>query len=225
MRKHRGQVTEIKIGMGISGKNIAVIIAHPDDETLWCGGTILLNPDCNWFITCLSRKNDENRAPKFHEVLKIINARGVMGNLDDSTEQQPLPLKIVKDVIVDLLPSKNYDLIITHDPSGEYTRHRRHEEISRAVIELWYKKKISTKELWTFAYEDGNKKHLPKKQDSANIQVKLSKEIFDLKYKLITEIYGFPPDGFEALTTPKEEAFWKFESPVDALIWLRKDER
>ncbi|TBW27195.1 PIG-L family deacetylase [Gramella sp. KN1008] len=210
--------------MGLSGKNIAVITAHPDDETLWCGGTILINPDCNWFIACLCRKNDKNRSPKFYEVLKVLNARGVMGNLDDSPEQQPLSLKIVKEVIVGLLPSKNYDLIITHDPSGEYTRHRRHEEISRAVIELWYKNKISTKELWTFAYEDGNKKYLPRKKDSANIQVKLTKEIFDHKYKLITEIYGFPPDGFEALTTPKDEAFWKFETPVDAFIWLRKDE-
>ncbi len=122
--------------MGISGKNIAIITAHPDDEILWCGGTVLINPDCNWFIACLCRKNDENRAPKFHEVLKILNARGVMGNLDDSPEQQALSLKIVKDMIGDLLPLKNYDLIITHDPSGEYTRHRRHEEISRAVIRI-----------------------------------------------------------------------------------------
>lgn len=148
--------------MGISGKNIAVITAHPDDETLWCGGTVLINPDCNWFIASLSRKNDENRAPKFHEVLKIINARGVMGNLDDSTEQQPLPLKIVKDVIVDLLPSKNYDLIITHDPSGEYTRHRRHEEISRAVIELWYKKKFQQKSSGLLPMKTGIKNTFPR---------------------------------------------------------------
>ncbi len=203
-------------------KNIAVIVAHPDDETLWCGGTILMNPQCHWFITCLCRKNDPDRAPKFKQVLKVLKAQGNMGDLDDSPEQQAIPIKNIKNLILELLPSDNYDLIITHNPTGEYTRHKRHEEISRAVIELWYKNKISTKELWTFAYEDGNKQYLPKTQISASIHYQLSKEIYDLKYKLINEIYTFPANGFEAQTTPKEEAFWKFETSVDALIWLRQ---
>lgn len=212
-----------KFEVGMSNRNIAVIVAHPDDEILWCGGTILMNPDNNWFITCLCRKNDLDRAPKFKEALKILKAKGVMGALDDSPEQLPIPIKSIKNMILQLLPKQNFDLIITHNPSGEYTRHRRHEEISRAVIELWYKNKISTKEIWTFAYEDGNKKYLPKKQEAASVHKLLTKEIFDLKYKLITETYKFPPNGFEAQTTPKEEAFWKFETPVDAFIWLRQD--
>ena len=57
---------------------------------------------------------------------------------------------------------KHFDLIITHNPTGEYTRHIRHEEVSKAVIKLWHAGKISAGELWTFAYEDGNKKYYPK---------------------------------------------------------------
>ena len=26
----------------------AVIVAHPDDETLWAGGIILMYPEANW---------------------------------------------------------------------------------------------------------------------------------------------------------------------------------
>ena len=52
-------------------KAVAIIVAHPDDETLWAGATIL------------------------------------------------------------------------------------YEGVSKAVITLWHKGKICTKELWTFAYEDG----------------------------------------------------------------------
>lgn len=204
-------------------KDIAVIVAHPDDETLWCGGTILANPDCKWFIACLCRKNDTNRAPKFKKALKVLHAKGGMNDLDDGPDQVPLPIKDVKNAILELLPQKEFDLIITHDPSGEYTRHRRHEEVSRAVIELWYKNKIHTKELWTFAYEDGNKKYLPKKQDSANLHFKLTRELYELKHKIITDIYGFFPNGFEALTTPKEEAFWKFETSLDALSWMKQE--
>jgi LmbE family N-acetylglucosaminyl deacetylase len=31
-------------------KSVAVIIAHPDDETLWAGGIILSHPSWLWFI-------------------------------------------------------------------------------------------------------------------------------------------------------------------------------
>ena len=31
-----------------------VIVAHPDDETLWAGGTILMNPDNDWTKTTLT---------------------------------------------------------------------------------------------------------------------------------------------------------------------------
>jgi LmbE family N-acetylglucosaminyl deacetylase len=203
-------------------KKVAVIVAHPDDETLWCGGTILDNPEVDWFILSLCRKDDPDRAPKFKKALRIFNAEGVMGTLEDSPGQPPLPIKDVKKMILELLPSKEYDLVITHNPSGEYTRHRRHEEVSRAVIELWYKAKIITEEMWTFAYEDNKREYLPRKQEAASIHMAFSEQIFQLKYKLITETYGFLPDSFEALTTPKEEAFWKFETSVDAFIWLKQ---
>lgn len=205
-----------------SGSNIAVIVAHPDDETLWCGGTILENPYSDWFVACLCRKNDSDRAPKFQKVLNILQAPGKMGDLDDGPDQLPLAMKEVKKAILELLPPEKFDLIITHNPSGEYTRHKRHEEVSRAVIELWREDKIRTAVLWTFAYEDGNKQYLPRRQVSASIQIKLKEETYDLKYKIITEVYGFPLDGFEALTTPREEAFWKFDTSLAAFNWLKK---
>jgi len=59
--------------------------------------------------------------------------------------------------ILKLLPQNHFDLIITHNPSGEYTRHLRHEETGKAVINLWHTGNISTDELWTFAYKDGIK--------------------------------------------------------------------
>jgi hypothetical protein len=59
--------------------------------------------------------------------------------------------------------------MITHNPAGEYTKHLRHEEISRAVINLWQKEKISANELWIFAYEDGNKEHFPLPVKEASI--------------------------------------------------------
>ncbi len=205
-------------------KNIAVIVAHPDDETLWCGGTMLLHPDCNWFVACLCRKNDADRAPKFKKVLEILKAEGIMGNLDDGARQRRLDRKAVKRVILELLPKQSFNLIITHSPFGEYTRHLRHEEIGRAVIALWKDKKIKTKKLWAFAYEDGNKEYYSQAIKDASIYQTLSQDIWEEKHRIITEVYGFQKTGFEAKTTPKSEAFWEFENPKDALNWLDKKE-
>ncbi len=128
-------------------KNIVVIVAHPDNETLWCGGTMLLNPNYNWFVTCLCRMNDPDRALKFKKALIALNAKGIMGNLDDGSEQRPLDDKTVKNAILKLLPDQNFDLMLTHSRYGEYTRHLIHEEIGRAVIELCSEQKITAKQL------------------------------------------------------------------------------
>lgn len=201
-------------------KNYAVIVAHPDDETLWCGGEILMHPNGHWFVASLSRKNDPDRAPKFRKVLANYKANGVMGDLNDGPGQVPLKPKQVEDAILDLLPQKNYDLIITHSPFGEYTRHLRHEEVGNAVINLWHKQKITTNALWLFAYEDGNKAYHPRAIEEADYCKKLPLKIWLEKYRIITEIYGFQKSGFEAKTTPEKEAFWQFKNANEALKWL-----
>jgi LmbE family N-acetylglucosaminyl deacetylase len=201
-------------------KSVAIIVAHPDDEILWAGGTILSNPLWACFIICLCRKNDEDRAPKFHRVLKILNAKGIMGNLDDAPNQHPLDDTLVQQTLLDLLNDTHFDLIITHNPTGEYTRHLRHEEVSKAVINLWEEEKISTNMLWTFAYEDGNKAFFPKAVENAPIYNVLTTPIWVKKYNLMTQTYGFKKDSWEALTTPNAEAFWTFEKASHAVIWL-----
>ncbi len=199
---------------------IAVIVAHPDDETLWAGGTILMYPDWDWFIISLCRANDPDRAPKFHRVLEILHAKGDMGDLDDGPGQDPLDENIVKNTLLQMLPDRHFDLLITHDPAGEYTRHIRHEETARAVIDLWYEKKISAQELRTFAYEDGGKSYFPKPINNADILLELPKDIWKKKYQIITETYGFEKNGFEAQTTPRTEAFWQFRRPDLAREWI-----
>jgi LmbE family N-acetylglucosaminyl deacetylase len=196
-------------------KNVVLIVAHPDDETLWAGGTILANPSWKCFVVCLCRKNDAERAPRFYAALKQLNAEGIMGDLDDGPEQDPLHEKEVEELIVQLLPPTPFDVIITHNPDGEYTRHLRHEEISRAVADLWRSGKLQATEFWTFAYEDGHKKYFPLAIPNASVYTNLSQTIWQQKYKLITETYGFEAEGWEAQTTPKAEAFWKLTDPSE----------
>ena len=202
-------------------KTVAVIVAHPDDETLWAGGTILSHPSWNFFIISLCRASDTNRAPRFYESLKILKAQGTMGDLEDNPEQKPLDEQAVQETILQFLPHEYFDLIITHNPNGEYTKHVRHEEVGRAVIKLWHSGKISTHELWTFAYEDGGKSYYPRPVETASINRTLTKRTWLRKYSIITETYGFGKVSFEAETTPRAEAFWQFTNSYDAQKWLK----
>jgi LmbE family N-acetylglucosaminyl deacetylase len=197
-------------------KSVALIVAHPDDETLWAGGMILSNPEWNWFIVCLCRRSDTERASKFGKAIKILRAKGIMGDLDDGPQQIPLDDSEVENSIMELLPQKHYDLLITHNITGEYTRHRRHEEISIAVIKLWQNGKISATELWTFAYEDGDKAYFPIAFEKASVFKQLTQNIWNKKYNIITETYGFDQNSWEAKTVPHEEAFWQFKNHIEA---------
>lgn len=192
--------------------NCAIIVAHPDDETLWAGGLVLMNPANRWKIVTACRKDDVDRSGRFFSAMKILNAEGVMGDLDDGPEQEPLESETVEEAIVSLLGGENYDLIITHSMKGEYTRHRRHEEVGVAVSNLIESGRLKAGRLWMFAYEDGGRKYLPRTIEGADIVVTLPDEVWDKKYKIITEIYGFDKESWEAKTTPCCEAFWDFRT-------------
>jgi LmbE family N-acetylglucosaminyl deacetylase len=206
--KPAGQTPRLHSGQGWDFSNCLVIVAHPDDETLWAGGIMLLHSETRWTVITLCRKSDPDRAAKFQRVMEYLGAKGIMGDLDDSPEQSPLAEKDVRKTILTLLPMDKFDLVLTHSRWGEYTRHLRHEETSKAVLALHNAKELSGKQVWMFAYEDGGGKYLPKPSRDSDVQVWLPEKIWQEKYKIITELYGFGADSFEAKTCPKQEAFW-----------------
>lgn len=198
------------------------MVAHPDDETLWAGGTILMHPESKWTVVTVCRKSDPDRATKFFRALERLNATGVMGDLDDGPEQSPLIGREVQNVILELLPSGKFDLIITHGLWGEYTRHLRHEETGKAVLALWNTGRLMARQIWMFAYEDGGGTYLPQPIQDADLRTRLSDEIWQKKFDIITEIYGFDSHSFEAQTAAHEEAFWCFKRESKAQKSLGK---
>ena len=188
-------------------KRVAVIVAHPDDETLWAGGLLLSHPEWSPFIVALCRGQDPDRAHRFRTALESLGAQGAMGDLDDGPEQVPLPSGLVQETILSLLPKRSFDTILTHAPHGEYTWHRRHDEVSRAVLELWRKGDLRARQLWQFAYEDGGAAYSPRPCKDADLFLPLPGEVWTRKYRIITEVYGFAEASWEARAATREEAF------------------
>lgn len=213
-------------GAGLEGggaARVAVVVAHPDDEVLWCGGLLLSHPEWNTFVAVLCRAGDPDRAPRLDRALARLGARGAIGALDDGPEQRPLEGGLVAERILDLLPDRAFDLILTHSPRGEYTRHRRHEETGRAVWSLWSRGVLSAAELWLFAYEDGGRAYLPRPEAGAEVRLALPGPVFEEKRRLITEVYNYGEATWEARTTPREEAFRRFTSPEAARELFERD--
>lgn len=205
-----------------SDRRALVVVAHPDDETLWVGGTMLMHPAWSWRVVSLCRGTDPDRRPRFFGAMTRLGGRGDMGDLDDGPEQRPLSGAEVRKAVRWALQDTSYDLIVTHSPFGEYTRHLRHEEVGRAALELWQTGDLSTKELWLFAYSDGGRAHRPMAIEDADLVVSLPEDVWQKKLAIIQEVYDFAPDSWEVRSSPRTEAFWCFDEPGKALAWQRQ---
>jgi LmbE family N-acetylglucosaminyl deacetylase len=186
-------------------KEILAIVAHPDDETIWMGGT-LLKTKFNKTIITLCRKNDIDRSPRFSKACKILNSKVYMSDLDDSEEgyYKDLSMQDIINRILEITKDKKYDYLYTHGENGEYG-HVRHIEVHKAINEMLKKKLISAKKVLFFSYVKTEKNS--NINPNADKLIKLEKPYFEMKKKLIKEIYGFQEGSFEYESCRDAEAF------------------
>jgi len=185
-----------------------VIVAHPDDETIWMAGMILNSKNIDWTIFSLCRKDDPDRAPKFKKVCDYYRARGIISDLEDEEImdiKESLP-EIEKRIKKELRTDK-FDYIFTHGLNGEYG-HIRHIGIHKIVKKLVQEKKLFCHHLFFFAYKLNSQKRIINYPDkSVDLIFNLTSEELKTKKNIIKKIYGFSQKSFESRSCLKKETF------------------
>lgn len=122
-----------------------VIVAHPDDETLWAGATIAAEPGTG--VLCLTNRSVRARRSAFQRAMSALGAVGVILDVPDRRSEPPTAsdldqMTAAVRLVLLACPSA---AVFTHGPEGEYG-HVMHQSVSAVVTtvakdlgaDLWY---------------------------------------------------------------------------------------
>ncbi|RLC37490.1 hypothetical protein DRH27_03820 [Candidatus Falkowbacteria bacterium] len=195
-------MNNIKLGRG---ERALVVVAHPDDETIWMGGVLLSNPEVRWTIFSLSRASDKDRAPKFRKVCKLYGAECIFTDLDDEGQLGGIEAtRAAEACLRDGLAGKEFDCLFTHGENGEYG-HPLHIITHKAVNNVLKKSFLNVKKVFYFDYRKKENNIISGK--NPDFIVDLSKDEFFEKKRIVSEMYGYPIDGIDVGYCNNQELF------------------
>ena len=121
----------------LSSTDKLMIVAHPDDETIWGGGHLTQK---GWLVVCVTNGRNSVRSAEFKSVMKESGNKGfilsypyiVYGKRDDWSKVKG---KITDDLKL-IMTYKPWKQISTHNAKGEYG-HLHHEMTHSIVTEIY----------------------------------------------------------------------------------------
>lgn len=142
--------------LNLKGYDKLMIVAHPDDETLWGGAHLA---EGKYLVVCITNGNNARRRKEFQAAVKAFGDRGVILCYPDVTNHRKnnwntCRTAIQKDIQT-LLRYKNWKEIVTHNPKGEYGHI--HHKMTSSIVTKAAKSAGKTSRLYYFGkyYEKG----------------------------------------------------------------------
>lgn len=141
-----------------------MVVAHPDDETIW-GGEHLLNG--KYVVVCITNGNNRTRRKEFAAVMKQTDSIGLMLSFPDKTHGKRNNWKScrkeIQQSIDTIVAQKDWATIATHNFKGEYGHI--HHKMTSAITTAAAKKADLVNHLYYFGtYVKAKNMEKPKNQ-------------------------------------------------------------
>lgn len=183
-----------------------MIVAHPDDETLWGSEELLKN---KYLVICITCGTNKKREKEIEAALKISKDRLIVLDKPDKVRGKRSDWKHYKKQIKYelkyVIKKKKWNTIVTHNPEGEYG-HIHHKITSNIVTKVYNKEKIGKLKYFGKYY---SKKRINQNKFAREIP----EDIYDMKIEMIDSYKS------QAFIKNRFNQMYKYENLINAEDW------
>jgi LmbE family N-acetylglucosaminyl deacetylase len=187
-----------------------LVVAHPDDETIFFGGLLLRKQSLPWRVICVTDGNADGRgkerAKEFQKACRLIaRTKGEQWNYPDRFPDRLPVAELCARLQSGPLPQEIY----THGPLGEYG-HPHHQDVCLAVHRAFPQRKIFS----------------PAWNVKPDFSLQLTAKEAKVKTKVFGEVYRKETDRFlNILPLSLVESYVRFENhEVESIVPFMRGE-